>query len=138
MRWSGMSPPRGARLDALERYPKSVGGARCSHTLARSPPEPELNPSPACPAVSVAVELLGRYPERMSQTGQLGPYEELSVAERIELLQQLWDEIAESPDEIELTAAQRAELDRRLEDYHRDPEAGISWEALRASLRQSR
>jgi putative addiction module component (TIGR02574 family) len=71
----------------------------------------------------------------MSQTG---PYEALSVAERIELLQQLWDEIAESPEEVELTAAQRAELDRRLEDYHRDPNGGISWGSLRASLRRSR
>jgi putative addiction module component (TIGR02574 family) len=66
------------------------------------------------------------------------PYEELTISERIELLQKLWDEIADSPEEVEVTAAQRAELDRRLEDYHRDPEAGISWAALRASLRRSK
>ena len=72
----------------------------------------------------------------MSRAGQLGPYDQLTVDERIELLQQLWDELAAVPDEIELTAAQRAELDRRLEDYQDDPDAGISWAALRASLRR--
>jgi putative addiction module component (TIGR02574 family) len=71
----------------------------------------------------------------VSRADQL-PYEQLTIAERIELLQKLWDEIADSPNEVELTAAQRAELDRRLEDYHRDPDAGISWAELRASLRR--
>ncbi|MFO7564775.1 MAG: addiction module protein [Enhygromyxa sp.] len=74
----------------------------------------------------------------MSQAGQMGYYDQLTVAERIELLQELWNQIADSPEEVEVTAAQRAELDRRLEDYHRDPEAGTSWESLRASLRRSR
>jgi putative addiction module component (TIGR02574 family) len=71
----------------------------------------------------------------MSQAGQLAPYEELTIAERIELLQKLWDEIADSPEGIELTPAQREELDRRLDDYRRDPDAGITWASLRASLR---
>ena len=83
----------------------------------------------------------------VSQANHSSPYEALSTAERIELpsatlasatlVQQLWDEIAESPDEIELTAAQCAELDRRLEDYRRDPDPGVSWASLRASLRSS-
>jgi len=30
--------------------------------------------------------------------------------------------------------AQRAELDRRLEAYERDPNAGVSWESLKHSL----
>jgi putative addiction module component (TIGR02574 family) len=60
----------------------------------------------------------------VSHPGQ--PYDDLTIAERIELLQKLWDEIADAPGSVELTAAQRAELDRRLEDYDRDPDAGIS------------
>jgi len=30
--------------------------------------------------------------------------------------------------------AQRAELDRRLEAYERDPNAGVSWDSLKRSL----
>lgn len=73
----------------------------------------------------------------MSQARQSSTYYELSVSERIELLQRLWDEIARSPEDIELTEAQRAELDRRLEDYRREPSMGVSWESLRDSLRTS-
>ncbi len=71
----------------------------------------------------------------MSQAKHSSSYDELSIPERIELLQRLWDELATHPEEIELTDAQRAELDRRLEDYQRDPSAGVAWESLRDTLR---
>ncbi len=37
-------------------------------------------------------------------------------------------------DEDNLTEAQKRELDRRLEDYKREPGAGVTWEELRAKL----
>ena len=55
----------------------------------------------------------------------------LSVAERIELMGDLWDSIAETPEAIALTEAQKAELDKRLDAYHRDPTAGDSWSTVR-------
>ncbi len=73
----------------------------------------------------------------MSQAKHSSSYEELSIPERIELLQRLWDELAAQPENIELTDAQRAELDRRLDDYRRDPNAGVSWESLRENLRNA-
>ena len=48
----------------------------------------------------------------------------LSVSERIQLAQDIWDSIAEVPDSITLTDEQKGELDRRLDAYHRDPHAG--------------
>ena len=48
----------------------------------------------------------------------------LSVAERIELIGDLWDSMAEAPEAIELTEAQKAELDRRLDAHRKDPTAG--------------
>ena len=71
----------------------------------------------------------------MSQAKHTFSYDELSVPERIELIQRLWDELVARPEDIELTDAQRAELDRRLEEYQRNPEAGVAWESLRDSLR---
>ena len=55
----------------------------------------------------------------------------LSVSERIQLVQDIWDSIAEVPDSVALTDEQKAELDRRLEAYHRDPNAGSPWSVVR-------
>lgn len=60
-------------------------------------------------------------------------YGKLSVAQRIELAEELWDSIPEFA-EIPLTDAQRAELDRRLADLEEHPDAGEPWEAVRARL----
>ena len=55
----------------------------------------------------------------------------LSIAERIELIGDLWDSMAEVPEAIELTDAQKAELDRRLEAHRKDPTAGAPWPVVR-------
>ena len=60
-------------------------------------------------------------------------FSKLSVAERIQLAEELSDSIPESAD-ISLTDAQRAELDRRLEDLEQHPDAGEPWEVVRARL----
>ena len=58
----------------------------------------------------------------------------LSVSERIQLAQDIWDSIAEVPDSIPLTDEQKAELDRRLDAYHKDPNAGSPWSVVRERL----
>ena len=59
---------------------------------------------------------------------------ELSVAERIQLVEDLWDSIAADPEAPGLTDSQRSELDRRLDDHAADPEAGRSWAEVRERL----
>jgi putative addiction module component (TIGR02574 family) len=59
----------------------------------------------------------------------------LSPAERIQLAEDLWDSVAESPESMPgLTAAQLAEIDRRLIEHSRDPAAAIPWEEVRVRL----
>jgi putative addiction module component (TIGR02574 family) len=60
----------------------------------------------------------------------------LSVAERIQLAEDLWDSVAAETGEFPLTEAQAAELDRRLATLAREPEAGEPWEVVRARLEQ--
>ena len=55
----------------------------------------------------------------------------LSIAQRIELVADIWDSIAEVPEAVALTDAQKAELDRRLDAYHQDPTAGSPWPVVR-------
>jgi putative addiction module component (TIGR02574 family) len=62
----------------------------------------------------------------------------LSVAERIQLAEDLWDSILEQQEEIPLTEAQKQELDRRLENYQKNPTTGSSWEDVKKRLDFSR
>jgi putative addiction module component (TIGR02574 family) len=59
---------------------------------------------------------------------------ELPVAERLKLVEAIWDSIAESAEAIPLTDEQRTELDRRLEEYEKDPEAGSPWPEVEARI----
>ena len=58
----------------------------------------------------------------------------LSVAERIQLAEDLWDSVAAETGELPLSAAQTTELDRRLAELARDPDAGESWEVVRGRV----
>lgn len=69
---------------------------------------------------------------------QLTDILQLSVAERIQLVEDIWDSIAVVPDAISLTEEQQAELERRLEAYQANPNEGISWNDLKNKLRGRR
>jgi putative addiction module component (TIGR02574 family) len=58
----------------------------------------------------------------------------LSVSERIQLAEDLWDSILENPDDVPLTDAQQKELDHRLEEYNRNPTLGTDWETVKRRL----
>jgi putative addiction module component (TIGR02574 family) len=58
----------------------------------------------------------------------------LSVAERIQLVEDLWDSIAAESDTLPLTEAQRREIDRRLAEHARDPQSAIPRDEVRARM----
>ena len=58
----------------------------------------------------------------------------LSVAERIALVEAIWDSIADAPESLPVTVAQKQELDRRLAEYQKNPDAGRTWEEIQDSL----
>lgn len=62
-------------------------------------------------------------------------YLKLSISERIQLVEDIWDSIAaESPDTVELSQDQKAELHRRVAAHHTDPSSSIPWEQVRVKL----
>ena len=71
----------------------------------------------------------------MAQALQMDEIRKLSPAQRLLLVEDIWDSLADEPLSLPVTDAQREELDRRLEDYSRDPQAGSPWEEVRARLR---
>ena len=58
----------------------------------------------------------------------------LSVKERLELIEEVWDSIASDPGSIPLTSAQRSELDRRKCEHRNDPSAARPWPEVRDRL----
>ena len=70
-------------------------------------------------------------------------YRSLSVDERLALVGDIWDSIADeansNPDLLPLSAAERAELDRRIAEWEANPDSGIAMdevlEGIRARLR---
>lgn len=62
----------------------------------------------------------------------------LPLAERLELVEDLWNSIAADAHELALTPAQAEELDRRFADYEANPDQGVAWEEVRDRLRNRR
>lgn len=65
-------------------------------------------------------------------------FEKLDVLDQIRYVQALWDRIATHPEQVPLTDAQRAELERRRAAAHADPGAAIPWDAVKRRLRDGR
>jgi putative addiction module component (TIGR02574 family) len=70
----------------------------------------------------------------MKRTISFADVMELSIAQRIELVEDVWDTIAEIPEAIELTDEQKRVLDERIALYHKDPSQGAPWEEVRARI----
>lgn len=62
----------------------------------------------------------------------------LSIPERLTLVQEIWDSIAEDNEYFELTEEQRQELDRRLESFRTNPSQGRTWEEIKAEFLNSK
>ena len=63
---------------------------------------------------------------------------ELSVAERIRLVQDIWDSVSEFPEAVPLTDSQKQLLDERLKDLEDDPDAGSPWPEVKARILASK
>jgi putative addiction module component (TIGR02574 family) len=66
----------------------------------------------------------------------------LSISDRILLVEEIWDTIAEENQAFELTDSQKGELDQRLESARRNTSQGRpigrTWEEIKAEFMNSR
>lgn len=60
---------------------------------------------------------------------------QLSTTERIQLVEDIWDTIAASPEGVGLSEAHTQELDRRLAAYQQNPHTGTSWQEVQQKVR---
>lgn len=60
------------------------------------------------------------------------------IAERIQLVEDIWDSIAATPENLPITTAQQQELDRRLEAHYQTPEASTPWAEAKKRIRNKK
>jgi putative addiction module component (TIGR02574 family) len=60
----------------------------------------------------------------------------LTLDEQLDLLDDLWASLGRDPDALPLSDAQRAELDRRLDELETEGAVGLTWDEVVAQARQ--
>ncbi|GFO70050.1 antitoxin [Geomonas limicola] len=58
----------------------------------------------------------------------------LSIEDRLHLLEVIWESMADEPGTLQLSDAQKQELDRRLDSLQLDPSSGRSWKDVRDTI----
>lgn len=71
----------------------------------------------------------------MPRPGLIDDIRQLSVSERLLLVEDIWDSIGDEPESWSLSAAQRQELERRAAAHRENPNEGCTWDELKAGWR---
>ncbi len=58
----------------------------------------------------------------------------LSISEKLQLIEYIWDSLVVDADKIPLTESQKQELDRRLASYQNLENQGESWEVVKQRI----
>jgi putative addiction module component (TIGR02574 family) len=70
-------------------------------------------------------------------SSDLSSFDRLSLPEKIQLVGDLWDRIADSPAQLTMPDWQKEELDRRERDYAANPTPLVSWEEAKRRIREA-
>jgi putative addiction module component (TIGR02574 family) len=60
---------------------------------------------------------------------------DLSLSEKLQLVEDLWDDIASTPEEVPVHDWQKAELARRKQNLLRNPGSALSWDEIQQRVR---
>ncbi len=60
---------------------------------------------------------------------------DLSPAEKLQLVEDLWDDLASKPSEIPINDWQKEELERRKANLKSKPASGLTWDEVKAKIR---
>jgi len=71
-------------------------------------------------------------------TTVLNELETLSVPERVQIVEDLWDSIARSNANLPVPQWQKDELARRKARYLRNPDSGETWDQVKQSIFRTR
>ena len=60
--------------------------------------------------------------------------ERLTVGERLQLIEHVWDSLRRGTGVLPLSDAERAVVEARRAEHHADPSSAVPWESVRADL----
>lgn len=60
---------------------------------------------------------------------------DLSKSEKLQLVEDLWDDLAATSEDVPVQEWQKIELDRRKANLQSQPSTGISWEDVKRNIR---
>jgi putative addiction module component (TIGR02574 family) len=60
---------------------------------------------------------------------------DLSPAEKLQLVEDLWDDLAATPEAVPVHTWQKEELDRRKANLRNNPASGLTWEEVKRRVR---
>ena len=60
---------------------------------------------------------------------------ELPVQERNQLVELIWESVAAVPQALVVSPEIKSDLAARLKEFERDPEAGYSWDQVKAKIK---
>ena len=63
------------------------------------------------------------------------PISDLSPSEKLQLVEDLWDDLASTPEEVPVYDWQKRELARRKANLLTTPASGLAWEAIQQRVR---
>jgi putative addiction module component (TIGR02574 family) len=61
-------------------------------------------------------------------------YRKLSIPERLQLVEDIWDSIAQDAGGVPLTPELKAQLDQRWAEHERDPASAVPWDQVKNEL----
>jgi putative addiction module component (TIGR02574 family) len=61
---------------------------------------------------------------------------DLSPSEKLQLVEDLWDDLARTPEAVPVHDWQKQELARRKATLAKNPAAGLSWDAVKQRVRR--
>jgi len=62
----------------------------------------------------------------------------LPLAQRVQLVEDLWDSIAAELESMPPSDSLKREMNRRLEEYLKDPKSAVSYEEVRRRMKERR
>jgi putative addiction module component (TIGR02574 family) len=72
----------------------------------------------------------------MDFAATLAEIRSMSPEERIQLIQAIWDTIAEDQSQLDLSDAQKKDLTRRIAELDADPNNVLTWEQIKAHVKR--
>lgn len=63
---------------------------------------------------------------------------DLSPSEKLQLVEDLWDDLATEPDAVPIYKWQKDELENRKRRLTADPSSGLSWATIKERVRKRR